>query len=126
VGEGSAFLDLVILLEEMGRACLPGPFLSTVILGGMPVLEFGTEEQKKAILPRLCKGELIMTLALTEPSARYEARAVQMEAQHDGEDFILSGTKLFVNDANVADKMIVAARTAKGHHPPEEGITCSS
>ncbi len=122
-GGGFSFLDLVILLEEMGRACLPGPFLSTVVLGGMPVLLFGTDEQKKAILPKLCKGELIMTLAVTEPSARYEARAVQMEAQHEGEDFILNGTKLFVNDANVADKMIVAARTAKGHHPPEEGIT---
>src|SRR4030043_37842 len=122
-GGGFSFLDLVILLEEMGRACLPGPFLSTVILGGMPVLEFGTEEQKKAILPKLCKGELIMTMALTEPSAKYEAKAVQMEAHHDGEDFILSGTKLFVNDANVADKMIVAGRAAKGEPPPEEGIT---
>jgi alkylation response protein AidB-like acyl-CoA dehydrogenase len=63
-GGGFKFLDLVILLEEMGRACLPGPFLSTVVLGGMPVAEFGTEEQKKAILPKLCKGELIMTMAL--------------------------------------------------------------
>ena len=121
-GGGFKFLDLVILLEEMGRACLPGPFLSTVVLGGMPVAEFGTEEQKKAILPKLCKGELIMTMALTEPSARYEAKAVQVEAHHEGDHYIISGTKLFVNDANVADKMIVAVRTAKKQHP-EEGIT---
>jgi len=121
-GGGFKFLDLVILLEEMGRACLPGPFLSTVVLGGMPVAEFGTEEQKKAILPKLCKGELIMTMALTEPSARYEAKAVQVEAHHDGDHYIISGTKLFVNDANVADKMIVVARTAKKQHA-EEGIT---
>jgi alkylation response protein AidB-like acyl-CoA dehydrogenase len=121
-GGGFKFLDLVILLEEMGRACLPGPFLSTVVLGGMPVVEFGTEEQKKAIIPKLCKGELIMTMALTEPSARYEAKAVQVEAHHEGDHYIISGTKLFVNDANVADKMIVVARTAKKHNP-EEGIT---
>lgn len=121
-GGGFKFLDLVILLEEMGRACLPGPFLSTVVLGGMPVAEFGTEEQKKAILPKLCKGELIMTMALTEPSAKYEAKAVQVEAHHDGDHYIISGTKLFVNDANVADKMIVVARTAKKQHA-EEGIT---
>jgi len=121
-GGGFKFLDLVILLEEMGRACLPGPFLSTVVLGGMPVAEFGTEEQKKAILPKLCKGELIMTMALTEPSAKYEAKAVQVEAHHEADHYIISGTKLFVNDANVADKMIVVARTAKKQHA-EEGIT---
>ena len=121
-GGGFKFLDLVILLEEMGRACLPGPFLSTVVLGGMPVAEFGTEEQKKAILPKLCKGELIMTMALTEPSARYEAKAVQVEAHHEADHYLISGTKLFVNDANVADKMIVVARTAKKQHA-EEGIT---
>jgi alkylation response protein AidB-like acyl-CoA dehydrogenase len=88
----------------------------------MPVAEFGTEEQKKAILPKLCKGELIMTMALTEPSAKYEAKAVQVEAHHEADHYIISGTKLFVNDANVADKMIVVARTAKKQHA-EEGIT---
>jgi alkylation response protein AidB-like acyl-CoA dehydrogenase len=121
-GGGFKFLDLVILLEEMGRACLPGPFLSTVVLGGMPVAEFGTEEQKKTILPKLCKGELIMTMALTEPSAKYEAKAVQVEAHHEADHYIINGTKLFVNDANVADKMIAVTRTAKKHNP-EEGIT---
>jgi alkylation response protein AidB-like acyl-CoA dehydrogenase len=121
-GGGFTFLDLVILLEEMGRACLPGPFISTVILGGMPVAEFGTEEQKKAILPKLCQGQLIMTMALTEPIGRYEAKAVRVGAKAEGDGYVISGTKLFVNDANVADKVIVAARTSdKGS--PEEGIT---
>jgi alkylation response protein AidB-like acyl-CoA dehydrogenase len=121
-GGGFTFLDLVILLEEMGRACLPGPFMSTVILGGMPVAEFGTEEQKKAILPKLCQGQLIMTMALTEPIGRYEAKAVRVGAKAEGDGYVISGTKLFVNDANVADKVIVAARTSdKGS--PEEGIT---
>jgi len=58
-GSGGSFMDLIILLEEMGRACLPGPFLSTVVLGGLPILELGTAEQKKSILPKICKGEAI-------------------------------------------------------------------
>jgi len=121
-GGGFTFLDLVILLEEMGRACLPGPFVSTVVLGGMPVLEWGSEEQKKEILPKLCRGELIMTMALTEPSGKYEAKGVQLEAKAEGDHYVLNGTKLFVNDGNVADKMIVVARTGK-KAKAEEGIT---
>jgi alkylation response protein AidB-like acyl-CoA dehydrogenase len=121
-GGGFTFLDLVILIEEMGRACLPGPFISTVVLGGMPVVEWGSEEQKKEILPKLCRGELIMTMALTEPSGKYEAKGVQVEAKAEGDHYVLNGTKLFVNDGNVADKMIVVARTSK-KGKPEEGIT---
>jgi len=121
-GGGFTFLDLVVLLEEMGRACLPGPFVSTVVLGGMPVAEFGTEEQKQDILPKVCAGKAIMTLALTEPSARYEAASVQVKAVAEGDGYVIDGTKLFVNDANVADYMIVVARTAEKANP-EEGIT---
>jgi len=121
-GGGFTFLDLVVLLEEMGRACLPGPFVSTVVLGGMPVAEFGTEEQKQDILPKVCAGKAIMTLALTEPSARYEAASVQVKAVAEGDGYVIDGTKLFVNDANVADYMIVVARTTEKANP-EEGIT---
>ncbi|MFQ5988216.1 MAG: acyl-CoA dehydrogenase family protein, partial [Dehalococcoidia bacterium] len=64
-GMGMSFLDLVILLEEVGRACLPGPFFSTVVLGGFPILDAGTEEQKRELLPQIANGDLILTLALT-------------------------------------------------------------
>ena len=121
-GGGFNFLDLVVLLEEMGRACLPGPFISTVVLGGLPIAEWGTEEQKKGILPKVCEGKAILTLALTEPSARYEAGAVQVKATPEGDDYVISGTKLFVHDANVADYIIVVARTAERANP-EEGVT---
>jgi alkylation response protein AidB-like acyl-CoA dehydrogenase len=121
-GGGFTFLDLVILLEEMGRACLPGPFLSTVVLGGLPIAKWGTEEQKKAILPKICKGEAILTLALTEPSARYDAVSVQAKAKPEGDHYVISGTKLFVHDADIADYVIVAARTGDSANP-EEGIT---
>jgi alkylation response protein AidB-like acyl-CoA dehydrogenase len=121
-GGGFSFLDLIVLLEEMGRACLPGPFLSTVVLGGLPILEWGSEEQKQQILPKISKGEAILTLALTEPSARYNAASIQTTATPKGDDYLISGTKLFVPDAQIADWIICVARTAEKANP-EEGIT---
>ncbi|MFC1923943.1 acyl-CoA dehydrogenase family protein [Chloroflexota bacterium] len=119
-GSGGSFMDLVILLEEMGRACLPGPFLSTVVLGGLPLLELGTAEQKKSILPKICKGEAIATLALTEPSAKFDASGVQASAKPDGNDYIINGTKLFVPDAHIADWIICVARTGEGSSPEDQ------
>jgi alkylation response protein AidB-like acyl-CoA dehydrogenase len=106
----------------MGRACLPGPFLSTVVLGGLPILEWGREEQKQYFLPKICRGEAILTLALTEPSARYDAASIRTSATPEGDDYLISGTKLFVPDAHIADWIICVTRTAETANP-EEGIT---
>jgi len=121
-GTGMSFTDLIVLLEEFGRALVPGPFISTVVLSAMPILEAGTEEQKQQFLPKIATGDLIMTLALTEPSAKWDADGVAMPAKAEGESFVLSGTKLFVPDAHVTDYMLVAART-KESASPEDGIT---
>lgn len=121
-GMGMTFLDLVVLLEEIGRACLPGPFFSTVVLAGYAILEAGSEEQKKELLPKISNGELILTLALTEPSASYEPGGIKVKASPKNGDYVINGTKLFVPDANVADYMICVART-KDSASPEEGIT---
>ncbi len=110
-GAGMAFLDLAILIEEMGRACLPGPFFSTAVLGAMPIIDLGTDAQKQEYLPKIASGEKIFTLALTEESARYDAANIKMKATADGDGFVLNGTKMFVPDANVADYMLVVART---------------
>ena len=121
-GGDMSFLDLAVLLEEMGRACLPGPYFSTVILGALPILDAGSEEQKQEYLPKIASGEKIFTLALTESSARYDAAALQTKATPDDNAYILDGTKLFVPDAHIADYMLVVARTdekSKG----EDGIT---
>ena len=75
-GMEMSFLDLTVVLEEMGRALVPGPFIPTVVLGGFSILEAGTEEQKRGLLPQIADGELIMTMALTEPSATYDARGL--------------------------------------------------
>ena len=121
-GSEGNIIDLIALEEEMGRACLPGAFFSTVLLGGLFVLNAGSEEQKKDLLTRIGKGEVILTLALTEPSASYAASGVETTAVADKDDYIISGTKLFIPDAHIADYIICLARTKKGTKP-EDGIT---
>jgi alkylation response protein AidB-like acyl-CoA dehydrogenase len=110
-GSDGSFLDLAVLLEEMGRACLPGPFFSTVVLSGLLLLDGANREQKAELLPKIASGDLIVTLALTEPSNTYEPSGVALKASPEGPGFVLSGTKLFVSDAHIADYIICVART---------------
>ena len=121
-GMGMTFLDLVVLLEEAGRACLPGPYFSTVVLAGYTIMEAASEEQKKELLTKIANGDLIVTLAVTEPSARYEPDAITVKASPDKGDYVINGTKLFVPDANIADYIICVARTKDGASP-EDGLT---
>jgi len=121
-GSGGSFLDLVVLLEEMGYNILPGPFFSTVVLGGLSILAAGNEEQKKEFLPKVANGEIILTLALTEPNAKYDAASVKTKAVARNGEYVINGTKLFILDANVADYLLCVARTKEGVKP-EDGIT---
>jgi len=113
-GAGFDFLDLCVLLEEFGRALVPGPFMSTVLGGALPIDMIGSDAQKQEFLPKIASGDLIFTLALTEPSARFDEQGVQCQASVSGSDVTFTGTKLFVPDANVADYMVVAGRSGKG------------
>lgn len=118
-GGDMSFLDLAVLLEEMGRSCLPGPFFSTVVLGGLAILDVGSEEQKQECLPKLIRGEKIFTLALTEPGYHnYDASSIAVEANRDDGNYIISGAKLFVPDAHIADYLLCVARTK-----PRGGVT---
>ena len=121
-GVGSSFLDLAVLLEEMGRALVPGPFVPTVVHAGRTILAAGSEEQKKEFLPKIANGEIIMTLALTEPDGGLEASDISVKATPAGENFTINGTKLFVPDAHVADYLICVVRT-KDSLNKEDGIT---
>jgi alkylation response protein AidB-like acyl-CoA dehydrogenase len=116
------FLDLTVVLEEMGRVCFLGPFFSTVVLGASAIMEAGSDEQKQKFLQGIAEGKILMTLALTEPSAKYTADAIQVRAKPQGNDYIISGTKVFVTDAHVADYIICAARTGASKDP-QDGIT---
>ena len=113
-GVGLGFLDLAILLEETGRALLPGPFFSSVVMGGMAVMDAGSDAQKSELLPSIADGQLIVSLALTEPSARWDAAGVTTTARPVGDGYVIDGAKLFVPNAHVSDNLIVAARTGQG------------
>jgi alkylation response protein AidB-like acyl-CoA dehydrogenase len=121
-GTGMTFLDLAVLLEEMGKACMPGPYLSTVVLGGFPILDFGTEEQKQDYLPQIAQGKTIFTLALTEHSGINDATSIEAKAVPDGDGWVISGTKLFVPDSHVADYILYVTRT-DDKAEPEKGLT---
>jgi alkylation response protein AidB-like acyl-CoA dehydrogenase len=121
-GAGLGFVDLTVLMEEMGRAVMPGPFFSTVLQGGLTILEAGSAAQKKEWLGKISTGEAKATLAFTEPNARWDAAAVTVTAREAGGKFTLSGTKLFVLDAHLADVLVVVTRTREGKRP-EEGLS---
>src|SRR3990172_3896109 len=110
-GAGGTFLDMVVLGEEMGRALLPSPFLPTAVCASMLIQELGSEAQRQSLLPQIANGEKIVALALTEPSATYQPEGIELRATKEGSDFRLSGTKLFVAHAHVADYLVVVART---------------
>ena len=120
-GTGLGFVDLTVLMEEMGRAVMPGPFFST-LLGGLTILEAGSAAQKKEWLTKIAGGEAKAALAFTEPNARWDAAAVAVTAREAGGKYTLSGTKLFVLDAHVADVIVVVARTRESKRP-EEGLS---
>jgi alkylation response protein AidB-like acyl-CoA dehydrogenase len=109
-GSGLDFVDLVVVLEEMGRVVLPGPFFSTVVVGAVALREGGSAAQRETWLPRLARGELKVTLAHLEPSGRLGADGIATTATPDGSGLRVDGTKLFVPDAVGADLLVVVAR----------------
>ena len=121
-GSGLGLVYLVVLMEEMGHAVMPGPFLSTVLLGGAAIAEAGSPAQCREWLARIAAGNAKAALAWTEPNLRWDAAGIAMPAREAGGRYILSGTKLFVGDANLADVAIVAARSRDGS-TMEDGIS---
>ena len=113
-GYDGQFTDLVIIMEEMGKMSFPSPFFSTVIQSGFTLLEGGSENHKQELLPQISEGSLIMTVAQYEEDASYEESGINLKAKADGKGYILNGTKMFVVDANIAQKIIVACRTNEG------------
>ena len=120
-GMGYTFQDLTVLLEETGRNILPGPLISTVI-STFPILEAGAEEQKKELLPKIARGEVIITTALLEAEGTFNASGFAIKATPKGDEFIINGTKLFAEMAHVANYIICVTRT-KDSTSPEKGIT---
>jgi len=121
-GSGLGLVDLVVLMEEVGRAVMPGPFPATVLLGGAAIAEAGSPAQRQEWLPPIAGGEAKATLAATEPNARWDAAGITLAARETRGGFTLSGSKLFVPDAHLADVLVVAARSRDGS-TMEDGIS---
>lgn len=113
-GLGDPFVDVTIIMEEMGKKAFPSPFFSTVVLCGEVLLKGGSAEQKEAFLPKIAAGKKIMALAQYEEEGSYLESGIQLNAESDGDDYVLNGKKMFVLDANIANDLIVAARTSEG------------
>jgi len=109
-GLGLGCVELVALMEEMGRVLLCAPFFSTVGLAANAILLAGSEEQRQALLPGIAAGETSATLALAEAGGRWEADAIEASARREGDEVVLSGTKSFVLDGHTAELLLVAAR----------------
>jgi len=126
-GSGMNLIDLTVLYEEFGRGMFASPYLSTIVLSGLTILEAGSEKQKSDILPGIIEGKDIIALALSEPDSSSDGmvwtpESVTLSAVADGDDYLIDGTKLFIHYANVASTFLVPARTKAGNNK-EDGIT---
>ena len=111
-GQGFGFVELGIVLEEMGRALLCAPYFASAVLASNAILNGATEEQKRELLPPLAAGEVVATLALAEDSGRWDCAGIAMTASRTDSGFVLDGVKSFVLDGHTAGLIVVAARCA--------------
>src|SRR5437867_6142801 len=105
-------MDQMVVLEELGRGLMPEPMISTVLLGATALLLGGTGAQKREHLPAIASGARLVALAYQEPGARYELSPRATRGDRAGDGWRLAGTKAHVLDGQVADWLIVTARTA--------------
>ncbi len=114
-GAGFDYISLAIAIEEISRACASTGVIVAVnnSLVGYPIMQFGSEEQKKKYLPLLCNAEKLGAFGLTEPNAGSDVAAMESTARLDGDTYILNGTKRFITNAGEAGVYVVFAYTNK-------------
>jgi 3-oxocholest-4-en-26-oyl-CoA dehydrogenase beta subunit len=120
-GTGSGLMDAAVLFEELGWACIPSTVFSSGVLSALAILESGSKDHAERLLPQIASGNRIATLALTEPEHSWSLGSIKMSAAQSGNGYVLNGVKLFVPDAQIADTILVLARTAPG--TGAEGLT---
>ncbi len=113
-GQGLGMVELALVLDEMGRAAYPGPFFATTVLAASAIATGGQPNQMARFLPDLAQGRTKATLALIEDGLSWAASGIRMTAERRGNEFVLHGTKRFVPFAQVADLILVVARTGAG------------
>ncbi len=110
-GQGLPLTYLGLVSEELGRAIAPVPFHSSAV-AALTIADAGSPEQKQELLPRVCRGDLVLTWAFQEQDPRLRPEAITAAAVPDGDDFLLTGVKMFVDNFNASGKCLVAGRTA--------------
>ncbi|MCH8815701.1 MAG: acyl-CoA/acyl-ACP dehydrogenase [Chloroflexi bacterium] len=115
-------IDLVVLGKELGRVLCPSPYIPTVVLAGGAIAAAGSEEQKKTHLPRIISGEELIAFALQESGGSYSGRGIKTTATETDGGYVLSGTKMFVEFAEAADRLLVVAHTS-GDADSTDGLT---
>ncbi len=113
-GLGLSFVDLAVIIEEMGRGPMPGPFISSVVLAGEAIRLAGHAHHKEAYLPKMAAGDIRGTLAWAEPGDLNSLGSVSLRAERSGGAFELNGAKIFVPDADLADVIVCLAETGDG------------
>jgi alkylation response protein AidB-like acyl-CoA dehydrogenase len=112
-GMAMSLLDTVVLIREMGRHVCPSPFLFTSVLAADVIAQAGSKKQKAELLPQIVAGEKIYAFAYQEYSRFFKPEHIKLQAQASGDGYVMNGTKLFVEFADGADTLLVAARTGK-------------
>jgi len=120
-GLGEGMVEMIVVLEELGRGLMPEPVISTVLMGGGALLLGGSAEQKSTWLPGVIDGEKFLSFGYMERQSRYNPFDVTTTAKKDGEGWVLDGEKMFVPDAGVSERIIVTARSA-GDRRSREGV----
>jgi alkylation response protein AidB-like acyl-CoA dehydrogenase len=130
-GSDMGTMEIALLLEEQGRAAVPIPLLATLVLGAQPIARFGTDAQKKAFLPGVIAGEVILSGAFSEAAAVDPLKPRLSAEQKDG-SWVLDGEKICVPAAQLATRILVPARTGPDSlgvflvDPSAEGVTLES
>lgn len=124
-GSGLGPMELAIFLEEAGYGWYGAgtSYFTTVVLGGYNVLLYGSEAQKREVLPKVASGQMKLAFALSEPNVGSDAAAVELFAEDRGDHFVLNGQKMFTTNAHVADRIVTVTRTTRRPARKHDGIT---
>lgn len=109
-GQGLGFVELCVVLEEMGRALLCAPYFASVVLAANAILNGASEDQRRELLPGIAAGATVATLAFAEDDGRWDGTSTALTATRIGSGYRLSGIKSFVLDGHTADLILVLAR----------------